>query len=157
MKIIVDTREQLPWSFDSLSCEIINSKLDTGDYSLEGYEEVVAIERKKSVSEIAGNITEKRFWREMERMREIRHSFLFLEFGYEDIANYPENMDVSKKIKSKIRVRGPFIMKELSRIQVEFGVHVVMCGHKYYAEQAAVAIFKRVLEEYNYECKNAGK
>ena len=59
LKIIVDTREQQPWSFDFN--EIAVAKLDTGDYSVAGLEEVLCIERKKSVSEIANNIVEKRY------------------------------------------------------------------------------------------------
>jgi len=33
--IIVDTREQKPWSFEHHATA--NHKLDTGDYSIEGY------------------------------------------------------------------------------------------------------------------------
>ena len=58
LKIIVDTREQQPWSFDFN--EIAVAKLDTGDYSVAGLEEILCIERKKSVSEIANNIVDKR-------------------------------------------------------------------------------------------------
>ena len=57
--IIIDTREQQAWEFPRHATA--NKKLDTGDYSLAGMEEVLCIERKKSVSEIASNITEKRF------------------------------------------------------------------------------------------------
>ncbi len=57
--IIVDTREQQPWNFKTYGT--VSQKLDTGDYSIEGLENLVAIERKKSVNEFATNITEKRF------------------------------------------------------------------------------------------------
>ena len=150
IKLIVDTREHAPhwWTFDNMPHERVHTKLDTGDYSIAGYEDILTIERKKSVSELAGNITEDRFWREIVRMQDIRHSFLFLEFGYEDINDYPANLKVNARVKKGIRVKGPFILHELSRIQVEFGIPVVYCGHKCYAEQAAISVFKRTLELY---------
>jgi ERCC4-type nuclease len=147
MNIIVDTREKFFWSFDGFpDVRIIPRKLNTGDYSLEGYENILSIERKKSVSEIAGNITEKRFWREMDRLSTIKHRFLICEFTYADINDYPDNSGLSQSIRDKIKVRGPFILREISRIQIQYGVHVMLCGPKCYAEQAAHTIFKRVLE-----------
>lgn len=55
--ILVDTREQTPWEFSHYSTA--KQKLDTGDYTVSGLEDKLAIERKKSVGEIANNITEK--------------------------------------------------------------------------------------------------
>ena len=51
--IIIDTREQQPWTFEHYTTA--NRKLDTGDYSVEGLENLLAIERKKSINEIANN------------------------------------------------------------------------------------------------------
>ena len=45
MKIIIDTREQTPWSFpDGVLIE--RGTLATGDYTLAGLENIVAVERK---------------------------------------------------------------------------------------------------------------
>ena len=46
IKIIVDTREQQPWDFEFH--ETAKAKLDTGDYSVEGLENILCIERKKA-------------------------------------------------------------------------------------------------------------
>lgn len=43
-RIIIDTREQTPLDFGDV--ETVRAKLDEGDYSLEGLEQYVAIERK---------------------------------------------------------------------------------------------------------------
>jgi len=45
MKILVDTREQTPWSFPKTE-QVERAGLTTGDYSLAGLEGLVAIERK---------------------------------------------------------------------------------------------------------------
>ncbi len=42
-RIIVDTREQAEYTFD---CSVLRHKLDAGDYSVQGYEHRVAVERK---------------------------------------------------------------------------------------------------------------
>ena len=73
--IIIDTREQQPWSFEHHVTS--NEKLDTGDYSVKGLEEILCIERKKSVSEIANNITEKRFKDVIESLHYIYYFILY--------------------------------------------------------------------------------
>lgn len=45
--IIVDTREQQPWTFDNYTTA--SKKLDTGDYSIDGLQHVLAIERKRAL------------------------------------------------------------------------------------------------------------
>ena len=60
--IIKDTREQDGYTFESSSSRyhtcngMISRKLDTGDYSIEGLEDKLCIERKASVVEFANNV-----------------------------------------------------------------------------------------------------
>jgi ERCC4-type nuclease len=42
-RIVTDTREQAPYGF---ACQVVRKKLDAGDYSVEGREHLVAVERK---------------------------------------------------------------------------------------------------------------
>jgi len=145
--IIIDSREQQPWIFQSRSVgNIISKKLDTGDYSIEGFENILCIERKKSVSELAGNITEKRFIKELERMSLFKYKFLILEFDYYSIDNYPESSGLPKHIQDKIKITGAFIMKMLSEMQIKYGIHVIVCGNTTYASYIATNIMKRVSE-----------
>jgi ERCC4-type nuclease len=44
--VVVDTREQEPYSFDSRLAAAVRRALPAGDYSVEGLEERVAVERK---------------------------------------------------------------------------------------------------------------
>ena len=145
--IIVDTREQTPWTFSSASVgEIKHQKLDTGDYSIEGLEDVLCIERKKSVAEIAGNVTDKRFTRELERMAKFRFKFLILEFDYYSIDIFPQGSGIPKPQQAKIKISGSYIMKVLSEIQTKYDIHVVTCMNDKYAEHVAINIMKRVSE-----------
>jgi len=127
---------------------ISSHKLDTGDYSVRGLEDYLCIERKKSVSELASNITEKRFTNELERMAEFPHKFLILEFDYRHIEDFPEGCHLPKKVKRKIKVTSNFIMRRLSEIQMTYDIHVIPCGNVNYAEQVAATIIKRINEKY---------
>jgi len=55
--LIIDTREKQPWCFDDDDDfqEIIHRKLDYGDYSIEGLEDRIFIERKSSANELLSN------------------------------------------------------------------------------------------------------
>lgn len=142
--IIIDTREQQPWTFDH---HLVSSeKLDTGDYSVRGLEEILCIERKKSVSEIANNITEKRFKDVVGRMTQYKYSFLLFEFDLEDILIYPVGSTVPKKMWDKIKISPNFIIKHLVELQVFFNIKVLFCGCPSNAERMALSIMKKVYE-----------
>ena len=69
MKVLVDTREQKPYTFEGypdVTTEDVG--LDTGDYTVEGYEDVFVIERK-SLPDLMGTMTRgrNRFQRELDR------------------------------------------------------------------------------------------
>lgn len=142
--IIVDTREQQPWSFDhhAVSCE----KLDTGDYSVRGLENTLCIERKKSVSEIANNITEKRFKDVVGRMAQYKYSFLLLEFDFDNVLSYPVGSNVPKRMWDKLKISPNFIIKHLVELQIFFNIKVLFCGSPSNAERMALSIMKKVYE-----------
>lgn len=144
IKIIVDTREQQPWDFPRH--EVASRKLDTGDYSMEGFEHLLCIERKKSVSEIANNITEKRFKDVINRMTTYKYPFILLEFDLEDVLQYPIGSNVPKKMWDKLKISPAFILKHLTELQVYFNIKLLFCGSASNAEKMAIAIMRRVYE-----------
>jgi len=144
--IIVDTREQKPWAF--ASCNTIKKKLDTGDYSIEGLENVLCIERKNSVSEIANNICEDRFKDEIKRMSNYFYKFILLEFNLQDVLNYPRGSSVPSRLWNKIKIRPPYIIKFLTELQTIHNIHVLFCDNPIAAEEMAFSIIKRVNELY---------
>jgi len=143
-EIIIDTREQQPWLFEHQvkACE----KLDTGDYSIRGLENQLCIERKKSVSEIANNITEKRFKDVVARMTQYKYSFLLLEFDFDNVLSYPVGSNVPKKMWDKLKITPNFLIKHLVELQVFFNIKVLFCGSASNAERMALSIMKKVYE-----------
>jgi len=140
--IIVDTREQMPWEFGFHNTA--KRKLDTGDYSMEGFESLFTIERKKSVSEIANNITESRFKDVLERLGKIPHSFMIMEFSLDEIYQFPVGSDVPKKMWDKVKITPAFLVKNILELQLNHNIKVIFCGNATSAEKIAEFIFKKI-------------
>ena len=86
MKIIADTREQAPWTFEGQGIEVVRAKLDAGDYSVEGLEKRVAIERK-SLDDWTGTVmrSRQRFYRELDLLRAYEFRCVIIEAGVREI------------------------------------------------------------------------
>tara|TARA_E500000331_G_C17232807_1_gene703418 strand:- start:1078 stop:1545 length:468 start_codon:yes stop_codon:yes gene_type:complete len=142
--IIIDTREQQAWEFPRHSTA--NKKLDTGDYSLGGLEDVLCIERKKSVSEIASNITEKRFEDVLERMTKYKYTYMIFEFSLTDVLMYPQGSEIPRHKWKYIRISPNFILKKLSEYMVNYNIKIIFGDSPKNAEKIAMALMRRVYE-----------
>jgi len=120
--IVCDTREQLPivWRESQAVAGTLRKKLDVGDYSILGMEDVLAIERKGTCQEFAHNILEDRFYRELERLNLYKYAFLILEFSMDEMEAYPFKTKLPKSVVRKIRVRGKFLLKKLVEIECKY-------------------------------------
>ena len=107
--IIVDTREQHPWELKHYTTA--SRKLDTGDYSVEGFENTLCIERKYSISEFVNNMGEKRFRDVLERMKSYEYAFIIMEFNFNDILNFPIGSTIPKRVWDKLKISPSYIIK----------------------------------------------
>jgi len=124
--VIIDSREQLPYLFTSSKInEVIVTKLDSGDYSIQGLEDQLAIERKASVAEFYNNITQSRFWREMQRMKDYKYRFIIFEFSVSDVEMFPYGSDLPRSVMKKLKITPAYLMKCIARIQIEYDIHVI--------------------------------
>lgn len=69
LRIVIDTREQKNWTFEPKQVSVVRKALVAGDYSLEGLESRVAIERK-SLGDFVGTVIHDwiRFRKELVRL-----------------------------------------------------------------------------------------
>jgi ERCC4-type nuclease len=146
--IIVDTREQQPWKIDGRNWagEVLVQKLDTGDYSLAGLTHLVVVERKKSVSEIAQNLFDERFERELGRMEAIAHPFVYLDFPFSHLVDYPRVPTVPYSVRRRIRLSGKQLLKRLNEFQLNYKAKFVCTEGR--GRDLALSLFKRVIEKY---------
>jgi ERCC4-type nuclease len=145
--IIVDTREQIPWEFGFH--DTAKKKLDTGDYTIEGFENILAIERKKSVSEIATNLSENRFTDVLNRLSKIKHPYMVFEFSLDEVYSFPVGSDIPKRLWDKLRTSGNYIIKRLIEIQLKYNIQIVFCGDSDNAEKFSASLMKRIYEQYH--------
>ena len=78
--IVVDTREQEAYSFDPERVAVVRRALPAGDYSLEGFESEIAVERKTLDDLVATVIRSRdRFRRELKRLRKHKAACIVVE------------------------------------------------------------------------------
>lgn len=146
MIIIQDSAEQKPFDFtffDNVE-KVIVKKIPTGDYTLEGFEDIFTIERKASVDEIANNFGRKHglWWKEMRRMSSLKHRFIVCEFPIDHVNTYPKHSRVPNK--DDIKMTPMIIMKNINKCISEFGVEVFFCEDKFAAEEKAYQILTQM-------------
>lgn len=150
MIILRDSREQRGhgWNFGLVdgfeSTKILGMK--TGDYTIEGYEDVLCVERKGSVLEIAQNITQPRFENELKRLEFIEHSFVVCEFDMYEIMTFPNSAKVAWNVKASIKIKPEFILKRINEFQLKYKTKWIFAGA--YGHKMVCSIFKRVAEMY---------
>jgi DNA excision repair protein ERCC-4 len=92
--VAVDTREQKPYSFPRYELKA----LPAGDYSLVGYEDQVAVERKTKADAYASLGRERaRFKREFERLAALRYAAVVIEASLEDFLHPPPFTQMNPK------------------------------------------------------------
>lgn len=138
-KVIRDTREKYNkgWFFDKHTytkrkppnCDgMVVQTLETGDYSLVGYEDILSIERKKDFAELWGNYQHKeRFTNEMERMSSFKHKIVFIESSLTT-----DILDLSPP-QFTTGVPGKALIRWLMSLTVKYGVPFIpigSCGQK---------------------------
>lgn len=148
--VLRDTREKQGkgWRFiASKYCAGMKvGKLQTGDYSLLGYERIITIERKGSVSEFANNLIQARFYRELDRLEEIKYPYIILEFSLRDLIDYPYSDAVPPSVRNKICIKGKFLLKKLCEIELKYRTRIIFAGNSSSAKEMAFSLFKRVVE-----------
>lgn len=152
MKIIRDTRETKGWDFEFYQDgidEIIDKKLDYGDYSLSGYEKSICIERKASSGELAQNLgrNHKRFKKQILAMAEYDYKYIVCEFSLKQLMAFPKYSGIPFPLLKKVKITGKFIINCLDKYYSEYGVETIFCGNRDIAEAKAVELLKSFYEE----------
>ena len=155
MKIICDTREKRPWDFIFYpDVEIQSTALKVGDYTTPSLKDLLTIDRKATPFELAVNLGQKkdkeRFYKELEKMKEFKYSYIICEFSESEVYKFPNNAGVLPAVKKKIRLTGRGLRKLISVAEEMFGVPFIFCNDKVEAEEFAYSLMA------NLEKKHAG-
>lgn len=87
MKIIRDDREKTPWVFPGV--DVKEARLQTGDYTVEGFEDRFAVERK-SLNDLATSVgsDRNRFESEIRRAQEMDNFAVVIEGTPDDVRHH---------------------------------------------------------------------
>lgn len=123
--IVIDTREQLPFAFDGLATK--RGTLKAGDYSIEGMETRVAVERK-SYSDIWGSMSlgRARFERCVKRLAELDRAAIVIECGLTKLCEQPSRID---------RTTPASVVGGLVSWSCQYQIPVYFCDTRHFAER----------------------
>lgn len=137
MKIVVDTREQTPFTFGGFDCEVVAGTLSTGDYSLVGLSDRCAVERK-SLDDLMGCLTgegRERFERELARARGLGAFAVVIEASFQDMAE--------GRYRSKMKPHAA--LQSVLAFTVRYGCPFIWAGTRAGAEYAAYHLLRHYL------------
>ena len=143
MIIAIDTREQRPFTFQSIkpaAPDTVTQTLKTGDYSIVGLEDKVCVERK-SLVDCFGSIGSgrERFEREMIRMSEMQYAALVIESSLSSIfVNPPRHTKMNPKS----------VFRTLIAWSQRYNIHVWPMWNRDAAEKVTYLILKRFYDDY---------
>jgi len=145
--ILIDSREKNPWDFSIYGFKQRVECLSTGDYTIEGLQHSFVIEKKFSPSEMAINLGRnlKQFEAEFERMKDISHKYLICEFSSKQLAQFPAYSSVPKKMRKRVRIRGPYMIKKIEELCNKYEVELIFCDDRAGAEKQAYSIIKELV------------
>jgi DNA excision repair protein ERCC-4 len=139
--IIVDSREQAPYSFEGRGVKVIRRALPAGDYSLEGFEHLVAVERKTLEDFVFTVIHSRgRFFKELRCLSAYDASCVVVEADLRDI--------LGGRYRSGAHPNS--VLGALVSIVVDFGIPVFFCSDR----QAACRFVEGFLLRYHKKVLN---
>lgn len=134
MTVIIDSREKKcehikKW-FDKNNIEYEVKKLDVGDFMLPDNPKI-SVDRKQNLSELSRNLTNKadhsRFWKEVRRAREQGIKlYILCEHG----GKIKSIQDVALWNDKYSGVNGRYLMNEIYRVHIAYGVEFLFCDKR---------------------------
>jgi len=144
MNIIVDSREKNPLYFRQSSTvdKVIVKKLNAGDYSIEGYEHIIAIERK-SAPDLFGTLGKghKRFQKELMRAANYDYFVILVECSLTSILN--KDFEGA----NYCGMFGHTVAQICFTLKMKYGIDVIFCNGRNEAVSYVRQIFKSYLKQ----------
>ena len=138
MKIAVDNREQLAYSFQGYDCTTEASTLSVGDYSIVGFTDKIAVERK-SLDDLLGCLTSgrERFEKELARSRSLDRFCVIVEASFEDLA----------KGMYRSQMRPHSACQSIIAWQIRYGTPFIFAGSRKASEYFCFSFLQKYVHE----------
>jgi ERCC4-type nuclease len=137
--IVVDTREQRPYKFK----DAVTKTLKTGDYSILGMENKIAVERK-SKQDIYGSMGKARvrFKREIERLSKYDYSAIVIESDLKHLLIAPAFSHMNPRS----------VVNSLISWSIKYGIFVYFASDRKHARGLTYRILEKYWKTHN-DCK----
>jgi ERCC4-type nuclease len=142
--VLRDDREKNPWRIQSPDFSMKRKRLDVGDYTIDGYEDYVAIEKKSGLKEFITNLgskDRKRFVRTLENLAEYEIKCIVIEDTLDKkLYNLFETMP------TKLSPTSVYFW--INKIIIHYGIPVLFVGRNYnMRNKMLVHLFNHIVEE----------
>ena len=116
----------------------ITKKLDVGDYSLQGFEDKIAVERK-TLDDLVGCLTKgrDRFERELQRSTQLVYFCVIVEAGYSQL--------VLGQYRSRLNTKSA--IESISAFEIRYGTHFLFAGNQELAARKAESLLLKFYRE----------
>ncbi len=137
--VVCDTREKLPYTFSD-DTEVVREVLNTGDYTVQGFEDVFSVERK-SLPDLLKSITweRERFKDEILRADDLLGFVVIVECSIKDILEWNYER----------KVHPNSVMGTVNNWEKYHNVEFVWSGSREEAEEATLRLLRRWYDSYN--------
>lgn len=135
--VVIDTREQEPYSFNPDLVRPVRRALPAGDYSVAGLEDSVAVERK-TLDDFVGTVMRARgrFYRELRKLERYARACVVVEANLEDV--------MARRYRCGAHPNA--ILGSTLAIAIDFGIPVYFCSSRQAACRFAEGFLLRAAE-----------
>ena len=129
LTILYDDREKKGrWTIDHFKFKFVKKRLKVADYTIKGFEHIIAVEKKSGFKELIGNLTGKKrikFMAYLKKLSKFPLPILVIEGNFNSLPR------IFRELKySGMNIEG--VYSWVTKIMVEYGIHVVCmdCSQK---------------------------
>jgi len=145
LTIYVDDREKKGiWNFNHAQFKFVKKRLPVADYTIKGFEDIIAVEKKSGFKEFIGNLTgakRPKFEKYLDKLSEYELGILVIEGNFNSLQR-----DFRTLKFSKMTPEGVFHW--VNKIIVEYGIPVIMMDCKGHNKDLFLyQLFDQLLQE----------
>lgn len=128
--VLVDDREKKAWS---LPYKVEKKRLKTGDYTIKGFEEVIAIEKKSGLVELLNDLANgyrPTFVRFLKRLSKYPVKCIVVEDTLSELSINRALTHIRKKSRGRARLTSRSIYYWVAEIVTKYGIPIVFVGKR---------------------------
>lgn len=153
MEIVRDTREQVGFfTFASYAdVQIVEKKLDTGDYSITGFEDKVTIDRKKNSGELYLNLGAQstRINKELERMSKFERAYFVCAFPRNHLDIFPKESGIPPYRWKYLKMTSKYLKLRIHQIEEIYpNISFIFCNDVLDAERVTYELLKEYADDH---------